>query len=421
MSQRAAPGLLEQRPLSIDTQRPLPKVQLRSVKQHPFLFRKMIGEVDGSAGPGDLVAVLTPQGTHFGYGLYNPRAEIAVRMLQWGEEPPGVDFWRERLMQAVFLRRELLKLDGVTDAYRLVHAEADGLSGLVIDKLGDTLSAETFSLAMFQRAQALLDLLAPLAGTTRTLIQVAPQTHGQEGFLAEPLRSPDLPRDVIITESGTRFRVNFEGGHKTGFFCDQRENRQRLASFCTGRSVLDLCCYSGGFSIQAKVLGRAAEVTGVDLDERAIEVANGNARLNQVRVNFVHADVFGYMRDMLQNGRQFDVVVLDPPKLIRNRREIDEGTRKHLDLNRLAMQVVRPGGLLLTCTCSGLLSETEFLRLLQTAARQANSPSQTSGVGIGRPGRSLQILARTGAAADHPVSPECPETEYLKAVWLRVS
>lgn len=423
VSQRPTPGLLEQRSLDID--RKLPQVQLRAVKLHPFLFRKMIGRVDDSAKPGDLVSVITPQGEHFGYGLYNPRAEIAVRMLRQGANPPDVEFWRGRLAQAVQLRRELLKLDEVTDAYRLVHAEADGLSGLVIDRLGDTLSAEMFSLAMFQRAQALLDLLAPLVGTTRTLVQVAPQAHGQEGFLAEPLRSPDLPQEVVITEFGTRFRVNFEGGHKTGFFCDQRENRQRLAGFCAGRSVLDLCCYSGGFAIQAKRLGQAAEVTGIDLDEKAIAVAQGNARLNQARVNFVHADVFGYMRDMIQNGRQYDVVVLDPPKLIRSRREVDEGARKHLDLNRLAMQVVRPGGLLLSCTCSGLLGEEEFLRLLHTAARQAGVPhgvDQQPGSESAsfRPGRTVQILAKTGAAADHPVSQDCPETEYLKAVWMRV-
>lgn len=420
VSQRATPGLLVQRSLAIDTARPLPEVQLRSVKQHPFLFRKMIGHVDGAAQPGDLVAVRTPQGEHFGYGLFNPRAEIAIRMLQHGGTPPGIEFWRARLEQAVQLRRDLLQLDAVTDAYRLVHAEADGLSGLVIDKLGDTLSAEAFSLAMFQRCQALLDLLAPLAGTTRTLVQVAPQAHGQEGFLAEPVRSPGLPQDVLITEFGTRFRVNFEGGHKTGFFCDQRENRRRLAEFCSGRSVLDLCCYSGGFAIQAKKLGNAAEVTGVDLDEKAIDVAQGNARLNGVKVNFVHADVFGYMRDMLQNGRQYDVVVLDPPKLIRSRRDVDEGTRKHLDLNRLALQVVRPGGLLLSCTCSGLLGEAEFLRLLQTAARQAGGVPGPDSAGSIRPGRTVQILSRTGAAADHPVSPECPETEYLKAAWMRV-
>lgn len=394
-------------------------VTLRSVRRHPLLFRKLIGRVDDSARPGDVVAVHTPQGALLGYGLYNPRAEMTVRMLTVGASLPDRAFWRHSLEQAVALRRDLLQLDQVSDACRVVHAEADGLSGLVVDRYGDVLSAEVFSLAMWQRAEALLTLLTEILGTRHTLIQTAPQTHGQEGFLAGPLRSPALPREVVITEFGTKFRVRFEEGHKTGFFCDQRENRRQLASFCRDRSVLDLCSYTGGFAIQAARLGQARDVTGVDLDEQAIALAKENARLNQAKINFVHADVFGYMRDMLANGRQYDVVVLDPPKLIRNRRELEEGTRKHFDLNRLALKLVAPGGLLLTCTCSGLLSEEEFLRLIHQGARQAGETGDTDR-SQRTAGRTLQILARTGAAADHPVAPDCPETEYLKAVWARV-
>jgi 23S rRNA (cytosine1962-C5)-methyltransferase len=398
----------------------IPRVTLRSVRRHPLLFRKLIGSVDESARPGDLVAVHTPQRDLLGYGLFNPRAEMTVRMLTFAGPPPDLAFWRQRLEGALSLRRDLLRLDEVTDAWRVVHAEADGLSGLVVDRYGDVLSAEVFSLGMFQRSQAILDELARLLGTNHSLIQIAPQTHGQEGFLAEPIHSAGLPREVVISEFGTRFRVRFEEGHKTGFFCDQRENRLRLATFCRDRTVLDLCCYTGGFAIQAARLGRAREVTGVDLDEQAIALAKENARLNQANVTFVHADVFGYMRDMLANGRQYDIVVLDPPKLIRNRREIEEGTRKHFDLNRLAVQLVAPGGLLLTCACSGLLTEGEFLRLIQNAGRQAGGETGGGARAVRAPGRSLQILAKTGAAADHPVAMDCPETEYLKAVWARV-
>jgi 23S rRNA (cytosine1962-C5)-methyltransferase len=185
--------------------------------------------------------------------------------------------------------------------------------------------------------------------------------------------------------------------------------------------VLDLCCYTGGFAIQAGRLGKAAEVTAVDLDEKAIAVARDNARMNQQKVNFVHADVFGYMRDMIANGRTFDVVVLDPPKLIRNRRELEEGTRTHLDLNRLALQLVADGGLFLSCTCSGLLSEADFVGLLQTAARQAGNAAEGKGGASRARGYTVQIIARTGAAPDHPVAADCPETEYLKAVWMRVN
>jgi 23S rRNA (cytosine1962-C5)-methyltransferase len=221
--------------------------------------------------------------------------------------------------------------------------------------------------------------------------------------------------------------VRFAGAHKSGFFCDQRDNRRQLAAFWRGRCLLDLCCYTGGFAVQARRLGEAAEVTGVDLDEEPLALARENANLNQARVRFVQADAFAYMRDMLRGGRTFDVVVLDPPKLIRSRAELEEGTRRHFDLNRLAMQLVAPGGLLLSCTCSGLLGQDEFLRLLYAAARQAGprqAGSQPAGeapeAGLATE-RSLQVLARTGAAADHPVAANCPETEYLKAVWMRLA
>jgi 23S rRNA (cytosine1962-C5)-methyltransferase len=297
-------------------------------------------------------------------------------------------------------------LEAVTDAYRLVHAEGDGLPGLAVDRFAGVLSAEAFSLGMYQRGAELLSRLAEACGAGSWILRPGPASSVQEGFEAETLRSPGAPASVVVQEYGTRFRVRFESGHKTGFFCDQRENRRRLAALCRGRSVLDLCCYTGGFAIQAKKLGQAADVTAVELDEEPLKLARENANLNQVRVNFVQADAFAYMRDMLRNGRLYDVVVLDPPKLIRDRDEFDEGRRKHVDFNRLAMQLVRPGGLLVSCTCSGLLGRDEFLTLLRAAVR---------------PPRAIQFLETTGAAGDHPVAANCPEGEYLQAAWMRVT
>jgi 23S rRNA (cytosine1962-C5)-methyltransferase len=195
-----------------------------------------------------------------------------------------------------------------------------------------------------------------------------------------------------------------------------------LANFCKDKTVLDLCCYTGGFAVQAKKLGGASDVVGVDLDEGPLALARENANLNQVRIKFAQADAFAYMRDMQAVGRKFDVVVLDPPKLIRNREEIEEGTRKHFDLNRLAMRLVAPGGLMLSCTCAGLLSHDEFLRLIYSSARQAGdevTPATADQYARHAP-RHVQILAKTGAAADHPVAANCPETEYLQAVFMRV-
>ena len=409
--------LLEQ--LSPNPSSAIPVVYVQNRISQPLLYRKRINRID-RARPGDLVAVYTERDELVGYGLYNPRSEVAVRMLWYTEVLPNDVMWDEKLRAAVSLRRHLLRIDNESNAYRVVHAESDGLSGLVVDKYGDVLSAEAFSLGMYQRAQLILNRLAPLCDAKHTIIQTSPAFLSHEGCEPPTIISPDMPSQVTITEHGTRFRVRFEGGHKTGFFCDQRENRKKLAAFCEGKTVLDLCCYTGGFSVQAMKFGKAKEVTGVDLDESPLQLAKENANLNQVRAKFVQADAFAYMREMLNNGRQYDVVILDPPKLIRTRAEVEEGTKKHFALNRLAMRLVKPGGLLLTCTCAGLLPEAEFVQLLVAAARQSGDeiPSDDPTTPPRYASRTFQMLAKTGASADHPVVSNCMETEYLNAVWM---
>ena len=226
-----------------------------------------------------------------------------------------------------------------------------------------------------------------------------------EGFRMGAAQQSEIGR-LVIREHGIRYRVDTAGGHKTGFFCDQRDNRRRLATLCRDATVLDLCCYTGGFSLCAKLLGGAREVTGVDLDETAVAVAKENANLNQTRIDFVHADAFAYLRLMIANGRKFDTVVLDPPKLAATRNDMEDALRKYNDLNALAMQVVRSDGILMTCSCSGLVSRQLFTETVFRAARRA--------------GVSLQIFDQTGAGPDHPVMMNCPESEYLKVLWLRI-
>lgn len=384
---------------------PLPRIVVRGAVWHPFIYRRQLGDFDPAARPGDLVELTNPAGVTQGFGLFNPKAELAVRVLKTGMTAPDDTWWQQRLVAAVHLRRTVLKLDEVTDAYRVVHAEADGLPGLVVDRFGDVLVAECFSLGMYQRAEEILTRLEPLCGTRHGVIRPGPQTLPQEGFSAVPTGSEGLPARAVIHEFQTEFRVDFTGGHKTGFYCDQRDNRKRLAEFCAGKSVLDLCCYTGGFSVQAMRLGNAAEVTGVELDESAAELARENARKNRLKMSVVQADAFAYMRDMLRNGRKYDIVVLDPPKLVRTREELEEGRRKYFDFNRLAMQLVAPGGMMLTCSCSGLVDLAEFSKIVCAAPEV---------------GRRVQILGKGGAAADHPVATLCPEGEYLKTVWLRL-
>jgi 23S rRNA (cytosine1962-C5)-methyltransferase len=383
-------------------------VAVRAAGNHPFVYRKMVIGPVGAVRPsdGDLVRVVDRDLLPIGFGFWNSRSQITLRLLAQGLTPPGIDFWRERIARAVALRRELLGLDATTSAYRAIHAEGDGVSGLIVDRYDDVLSAEVFSLGVYQRIGPILDLLASALGTRHYRVRVDERIALAEDFPGRPLASPNVPPRVTVVENGVRFRVHFEGGHKTGFFCDQRENRLRLAGYCEGRSVLDVCSYTGGFGVYALARGKAREVACVDLDEKAIALARENANANQVRPTLVHADAFGYMRQMGANGRSFGVLVLDPPKLIPGRLDVASGKRKYFDLNVLAMSLVEPGGLLLTCSCSGLLSAEEFLILLRAAARKA--------------GRSAQVLAVTGAAADHPVGLDALEGAYLKAVWLRM-
>lgn len=409
-------------PLSPSSDAALSVVTIGSEIRHPSIYKKRITDIDGYPEPGEWVAVKAePKGNFFGYGIYNPLAEISLRMFRYSSQRPDNAFFEQLLQQAISLRHDVLNLPAKTDTYRLVHAESDGFPGLVIDRFGDTLSAEAFSLGMFQRGPEILEMACQLTGAKHWLLQPSPHSEEQEGFSADPIKSSGAPAAITVQEFGTRFRVKFEGGHKTGFFCDQRENRRMLAEFTPGKSVLDLCCYSGGFAIQAKTLGKAEEVVAVDLDERPLQQAKENANLNQARIKFAQSDVFPYMRDLIRIGKQYDVVVLDPPKLIRSREEIEEGTRKHFDLNRLAMQCVKPGGILLTCTCAGLLAGDEFQRLVISASKQAGPLDGT--LDDGRPRhapRPMQILHRTGAGPDHPISAWCPETEYLTAIWARM-
>lgn len=363
----------------------------------------MIGGVSEDATPGALVHVFDRDGRPFGVGFWNPSAPVPLRLLRHGGLAAAESLVDELLEEALWLRHELLRLPEQTEAYRVVHSDGDRISGLVVDRFGDVLSLEVHSLGVWQRLDRWLPRLHQWLGTRRHRICVDPEVARREGL---PEVTPEPLRPVRFRENGVRFEVDFTHGHKTGFFCDQRANRRRLAAWTAGRRVLDLCCYTGGFAVTAKVLGQAAEVTGVDLDEEAIAQARRNANLNQVRIRWVHADAFAYARQMQQNGKRWDVVVLDPPKLIRSREEANAGRRRYGDLNALALALVAGGGLFVTCSCSGLLEAEEFERLvIRTAHRQ---------------GRRLQILDRTGAGPDHPVLAHCPETRYLKVLWTRV-
>jgi 23S rRNA (cytosine1962-C5)-methyltransferase len=386
---------------------PLPQVRLKIARRssHPWIFQKMVDKPTTRLPSGSVVDIHDRDNQWVGRGFYNGHSRIALRVLTT-DPAEAIDngFFARRVAQAVTLRRDWLGLDAITDAYRLVHSEGDGLSGLVVDRFGPILVLELFAAGMYRFRQTILDTLTVHYPDSRCYWFAEEHVQKQESF---DCRSPEPPPAEIITEHGVRFRVAPGSKHKTGFFLDQRDNRRALASFCAGRKVLDLCCNTGGFAVYAKVLGGAEEVVGIDIDEQVIALARGNANLNQARIRFVQADLFAWLRDVLPTGQRFDVVVLDPSKQTRDREEVDVALKRYLDMNRLALQAVAPGGLFLTCSCTGLVSESDFLDSLRRAAWQA--------------GRTVQVLRVAGAGADHPFLVHVPEGRYLKAVLCRVA
>lgn len=383
-----------------------PWVQLKYFTFSPNVFPRFVGATSGDIEAGAQVTVYDKEGNPFGHGFYNAGANIPLRIFSHAKEPLPADYFETLIRRACRLRTETLRLPETTDAFRVVHGDADGLNGLVVDKYGDVLSVEIFSLPVYQRIRNWLPIFHDALGTTRETVQLVKGFGSMENARGcEETHTAGL-REVKIRENTLRFAVDFENGHKTGFFCDQRDNRRKLAGFCAGKRVLDLCCYTGGFSLAAKVLGNAAEVTGVDLDENAVSQAKRNANLNQTRINFVHSDTFTYARQMQANGERFDVVVLDPPKLINGREDYEDGYAKYHDMNKVVLPLVKEGGLFVTNSCSGLLKVEDFEALIVRVAH--------------RLGRRLQILDRTGPGLDHPVMSNYPEGRYLKALWAIV-
>ncbi len=378
------------------------KIERRS--NHPWIFQKMVEKPPEKVPNGSVVEIIDRDGNWVARGLYNSHSRISLRVLTSKQDEPIDAAWFDRMItEAVTLRRDILKLDEVTDACRLIHSEADGMSGLVVDRFGKIIVLEFFSAGMFKWRNIIQACL--LVHFPDAVFYWFAEEHvcKQESFNC---RSPEPPAPTVITEHGVRFRVAPGTKHKTGFFADQRDNRRTLASFCAGKKVLDLCCNTGGFAVYAKSLGKAAEVTGVDLDEEVIVLAKQNAGLNQVQIKFTQADIFPWIRELLPTGNRFDVVILDPAKMTRDREALDLAMKKYGDMNRLAMQTVAPGGIFLTCSCTGLVSEEEFLDTVRKAAWQA--------------GRTVQVLKVSGAGADHPFMAHCAEGRYLKAVFARV-
>ncbi|MBI2827327.1 MAG: class I SAM-dependent rRNA methyltransferase [Planctomycetia bacterium] len=377
--------------------------------RHPWVLDSAIDHVEGHVADGGVVDLLSHTGKFVARGLYNPHSRIRVRLYTWS--PADVldeDFWRRRIAQAVERRRQL-GYDRPEGAARLIYSEADGLSGLVVDRYAHYLVAQVTALAMQTRVDRLLPLLVEAVAPQGIVVRTDRALARLEGLASDEERSwgavPEGP--VFIEEHGIRYGIELGIGQKTGFYLDQRENRRAAAAYVRGGRVLDLFCYTGGFSLAAARLGAASHVLGIDGSQKAIAVAHAGVELNSLPgVRFEVADCFDALDALVAEGERFDMVILDPPKFTRSRKSVDEALRAYHRINRLAVTLIPPGGTLVTCSCSGSVTREDFLYMLAGVAQQS--------------GRDIQVLEQRGAAPDHPVSATCLETEYLKCFICRV-
>jgi 23S rRNA (cytosine1962-C5)-methyltransferase len=351
---------------------------------------------------------VTSEGQFIARGLYNPTSTIRARLYRWDDGPLDDAFWSESFAKAVRLRTEILGLGRDPSAYRLVFSEGDGLSGLTVDCYDRWLVAQFTSLALYNRRDAILSLLTELTGAEGIIARTERGIAQKEGLRAgEQTTIGSIPGEPVdIVENGLTYRVDLRFGQKTGFYLDQRVNRRVVAGYCRGKRVLDLFCFSGGFSLNAAREG-AASALGIDSSSSAIELGREHATLNQIETaKFQVGDVLEVLEHLRVAQRRFDVVICDPPKYARQAKDVEHALKGYLRLNMAALDVLEPDGVLVTCSCSGLIGRELFADLIGSVAEQSARP--------------IQILDQRGQAPDHPISASCLETEYLKCLICRV-
>ena len=376
-------------------------------QRHPWVFSGAIARVEGEPAPGALVRVCDAEERFLARGVYNPRSQIVVRLLTWDEsERVDEGFWQRRLQRA-FRGRAPLLADSRTTAYRLVHAESDGLPGLVVDRYSEWLVVQFSAWAAEAGRSHILKVLCGMEGIKGIFERADPTARRREGL---PLQEGVLwgeapPERVIICEGGHRFAVDVRKGQKTGFYLDQRENRRRVAAYAAGRTALNAFGYTGAFAVYLLAAG-ATHVTTVDSSREALELTEENLRLNGFdpdrQAEQVQGDAFTILRDWRASGRLFSLIVLDPPKFATSQGQVASAARGYKDINLLALQLLEPGGILATFSCSGLVSADLFQKIVFGASVDA--------------GRDVQVLERLSQGPDHPILLSFPEGEYLKGV-----
>lgn len=377
-------------------------------RRHPWIFSGAVARIDGTPQSGDTVAVQSADGVTLAVAAYSPKSQITARVWEWHARDIDATFFAEKITTAAQARADLLA-SGTTNAARLVHGESDGLPGVIADLYGDTVVVQLLAAGAERWRDAIADALMALPTVSRVWERSDADVRELEGLAPRTglLRGNALTSPLTISEHGLQFRVEIEAGHKTGYYLDQRDNHLFLKNISSGRQVLDSFCYSGGFALQA-LAGQAQAVTAIDSSGPALSAARDNAARNNLpQAEWIEGDVFQTLRLFRDQNRRFDIVVLDPPKLAPTAAHAEKAARAYKDVNLLGFKLLKPGGVLMTYSCSGGVSAELFQKIVAGAALDA--------------GVIARVEAWHHAAADHPLTLNFPEGEYLKGLVCRVN
>ncbi|MBC7398342.1 MAG: class I SAM-dependent rRNA methyltransferase [Mucilaginibacter sp.] len=378
--------------------------------RHPWVFSGAIANVKGKPANGDIVRLINAKGDFMAYGFYNDQSRVAVRLLEWDEEVIVDEQWfRDKVAVAVAARSELLS-SGSTNTCRLIFSESDYLPGLIVDKYADHLAVQVLTSGMEKMMPVIIDELKRLLNPKSVFDKSDASSRQHEGMETENvvLCGDNPPDSVEVKENNIIYNINIAEGQKSGFYCDQRDNREIVAAYAKGKTMLDCFSYTGGFTLNALHNGATA-VTSVDSSALAIETLKENIKLNKLdakKHTAIQSDVNKQLRVFKDEGATFDIIVLDPPKYAPSRSALDRASRAYKDLNRLAMLLLNKGGLLATYSCSGAMNMETFKQVLAWAALDA--------------GKQVQFIYQFCQPEDHPVRSSFPEGEYLKGLLCRV-
>ncbi|GKS59895.1 SAM-dependent methyltransferase [Nitrospira sp.] len=383
----------------------LPEAERRIMAGHCWVYDRDVASVQGMPKPGDVVQVVAAGERNVGLGLYSPQSRIRARLITTDVEPIGEAFWAGRLHKAIGHRAGIIQ---GTTAYRLVHAEADGLPGVIVDRYGETLVMQTLTVGMDRRKELLAELLQSTTGATAVYARNDAPSRALEGLALEKrfVRGEGQTR-LEIQEGPSRFLVDVEEGQKTGWFCDQRENRLAVATLSKGKDVLDAFCHTGAFGVHAAVAG-ARSVAGLDRSRFGIDQARTHAELNQVRVvcDFRVSEAIDAFKKLGGSRKRFDLVILDPPPFAKRRAAKGTALDGYEHLHSMALSLVREGGLITTCSCSHHIATSDLEKTMVRAARRMR--------------RHVHVVERRGASLDHPIVDAIPETSYLSCLVVGV-